>query len=227
MNNGGIIVFGATRGTGFEAVKILRAKGEAVTALVRPASDQAVLDELGVTVVRGDVMDAGAVTAAFATGKFRAAIVSLAGRRGERPRPDLIGAQHVTDAARSANVHVLMISGIGAGDSRGAVAPKVLEVLGEVLAIKGQAEAYLLKSGVAATVLRPGGMTNDPASGTAIKTEDHAIMGVINRADLAQLTVDCIDDPATIGRVYHTVDPKITWKAPLERGEDLPTKGAD
>jgi len=49
-------------------------------------------------------------------------------------------------------------------------------------------------------------------------------MGVIHRADLAQLTVDCIDDDATIGRIYHTVDPEITWQAPLQRGEELGDK---
>ena len=49
-------------------------------------------------------------------------------------------------------------------------------------------------------------------------------MGVINRADLAQLTVSCIDDDTTIGMIYHTIDPEITWQAPLQRGEDLPAR---
>ncbi len=82
-----------------------------------------------------------------------------------------------------------------------------------------------MQSGLDATILRPGGLASDPASGTAIKTEDHSVMGVINRGDLARLTVDCIDDDATIGRIYHTVDPEITWQAPLQRGEDLPSGG--
>jgi uncharacterized protein YbjT (DUF2867 family) len=219
--SGGILIFGATRGTGLEAAKILRARGEAVTAMVRPGSEHAELDALGVTIFSGDVLDAASVRAAFAAGDFRAAIVSLARKRGEPgPRPDGAGANNISDAA--GETHVLMISGIGAGDSQSAVNPKVLEVLGEVMAIKAKAEDYLLGSGVPATVLRPGGMTHDAASGTAIKTEDHGVMGVINRADLAQLTVDCIDDPQTFGKIYHTIDPEITWKAPLERGEDLP-----
>lgn len=217
---GDVIIFGATRGTGFEVAKILRERGEAVTALVRPGSDRETLEALGVTIFSGDVMDADSVAEAFASGEYRAAIVSLAGKRGERPRPDGDGARNVIDAA--GRTHVLMISGIGAGDSKSAVAPKVLEVLGEVLGLKGEVEDHLMQSGVPATVLRPGGMTNDPASGTAIKTEDHSVMGVINRADLASLAVDCIDDPETVGKIYHAIDPGITWKAPLERGEDLP-----
>jgi hypothetical protein len=47
-------------------------------------------------------------------------------------------------------------------------------------------------------------------------------MGVIGRADLAQLVVDCLDDPGSIGRVYHAIDPAITRAAPLQRGEALP-----
>ena len=83
-------------------------------------------------------------------------------------------------------------------------------------------ENYLMASGLDYTILRPGGMTHDPASGTAIRTEDRRVMGVINRADLARLVVDCLDDPLSIGKVFHTVDPAIRREAPLQRGEDLP-----
>ena len=94
-----------------------------------------------------------------------------------------------------------MITAIGCGDSRPVVSPTVIEVLGEILAAKTEAEDHLMASGLDATILRPGGMTSDPASGTAIMSDDHSLMGVINRADLAALTVDCIDDDATIGKI--------------------------
>jgi len=223
-NDGGVLIFGGTGGTGLEIARILAGRGDAVTVVARPTSDRSGLDGLDVTVVTGDVLDVDSVDAAFAAGRFRAVINTVGGRRGE-PRPDVIGGQHIADAALRAGVaRALLVTAIGAGDSRSAVAPKVIEVLGEVLAAKAEAEDYLMQSGLDATILRPGGMTSDPASGTAIKSEDHTLMGVIHRADLAQLTVDCIDDDATIGRIYHTVDPEITWQAPLQRGEDLGDK---
>ena len=80
-----------------------------------------------------------------------------------------------------------------------------------------------MAAGVDYTILRPGGMTSDPASGTAVKTTDRMTMGVINRADLGRIVADCIDDPGTVGEIYHTVDPEITWQAPLQRGEDSPS----
>ena len=218
----GVLVFGGSRGTGLEVCRLLAARGEAVTACVRPTTDSAGLAALGATILHGNVLDAASVAAAFAAGPFRAVIDTVGGRRGE-PRPDNDGTRNLVDAARAAGVRrFLFVTAIGCGDSRGAVGPRVLEFLGPVLAEKTLGEDYLRASGLDWTILRPGGMTHDPASGTAIRTEDRMAMGVISRADLARLVVDCLDDPATIGRIYHTIDPAIREPAPLQRGEALP-----
>jgi uncharacterized protein YbjT (DUF2867 family) len=223
----GILLFGGTRGTGLGVAKILRGRGEQVTAVVRPASDASDLEALGAEIFRGDALDAEAVSEAFRSRQYRAVINSLGGQRGQRPRPDFEGSKNIVDAALNAGVpRALMVTAIGAGDSVGAVAPKVREVLGEVLELKTQAEDYLIESGLDYTILRPGGMTSDPASGTGIRTPDHAVMGVITRADLARLVVECLDDDTTIKQIYHTVDPEIKWQPPLQRGEDLPTRTA-
>lgn len=216
---GSVIIFGGTRGTGFQVARLLRKRGDAVTVLVRESSNASELEAIGATIVRGNALDRTAVDAAFASGKFRAAVNTLGGKRGELPRPDIEGTRQISTGAQRAGVNrVLMVTAIGAGDSKSAVAPYVLEVLGEVLEMKTQAEIILQDSGLDYTILRPGGMTNNPASGTAIKTEDHNCMGVINREDLAALVVECIDDDAASGKIYHTIDPGITREAPLQRG---------
>lgn len=218
---GHVLIFGGTRGTGFETARLLRERSKPVTVLVRIGSDASALEALGATVVRGNALDGKDVDAAFASGQFTAAVNTLGGKRGELPRPDIEGTKQITAGAKRAGVmRNIMVTAIGAGDSQAAVAPKVLEVLGEVLNMKTEAENILQESGLDYTILRPGGMTNDPASGTAIKTDDHNRMGVINRADLAALVVDCLSDDATIAKIYHTVDPEITWDAPLQRGDD-------
>ena len=220
-----VLLFGATRATGFEVARILAGRGESVTAVVRPGSEDAPLRELGVNVLAGDVMDPASVQAAFAAGTFRAVISTVGGRRGEQPRPDLDGIRHVIEAARSAGVsRMLMVTMIGAGDSATAVAPKVHEMLGEAIAAKSAAEELLVSSGLDYTILRPGGMSSDPATGTAILSDDHQRMGVITRADLAALLVRCLDDPASIGCTWHAVDPEIRWTPPLQRGEGLTGK---
>jgi nucleoside-diphosphate-sugar epimerase len=218
----GVLIVGASRGTGLEVARLLERRGEAVTAFVRPTTDMAGLLQLRVRLFRGDVLDPQSVQGAFASGSFRAVIDTVGGKRGE-PRPDYHGTRNLVDAARAAGVpRFILVTAIGAGDSRGAVGPKVLEFLGAVLEEKTLGENYLMASGLDYTILRPGGMTHDPASGTAVRTEDRRVMGVINRADLARLVVDCLDDPLSIGKVFHAVDPAIKREAPLQRGEDLP-----
>lgn len=218
----GVLIVGASRGTGLEVARLLERRGEAVTALVRPTADMAGLLQLRVKLFRGDVLDPRSVQGALASGHFRAVIDTVGGKRGE-PRPDYHGTRNLVDAAREAGVRrFILVTAIGAGDSRGAVGPRVLEFLGAVLEEKTLGENYLMGSGLGYTILRPGGMTHDPASGTAIRTEDRSAMGMINRADLARLIVDCLDDPLSIGKVFHTVDPAIQREAPLQRGEGLP-----
>ena len=224
----GVLIFGASRETGLEVARILTARGEAVAAFVRPASDIAELKSLKLQqIVYGDVLDGVAVGKAFAAGRFRAVVCTIGAQRGQVPRPDFEGVKVIVDSIRKLTTSVprlLLVTVIGAGDSRDAVAPKVLEVLGEVIRLKTLAEEYVVASGVKYTILRPGGMTSEPASGTGIRTEDHKSMGVISRADLARLIVECLDDESTNGRIYHTVDPEIKWQAPLQRGEDLPKR---
>ena len=124
-----VLIFGATRGTGLEAARILTGRGGAVAAVVRPQSDATELKGLGVEVIPGDAMDAESVDGAFAKGDFRSIIISLGGKRGE-PRPDVIGAKHIVDAACGHGVaRVLMVTAIGCGDSKPAVSPTVIEVL--------------------------------------------------------------------------------------------------
>jgi nucleoside-diphosphate-sugar epimerase len=218
----GVLVFGGSRGTGLAVCRWLAARGEAVTACVRPGSDATALAALGVRLVRGDVLDAASVAAAFAVGPVRAVINTVGGRRGE-PRPDHLGTRILVAAAQAAGVRrCILVTAIGCGDSRAAVGPRVIEFLGPVLAEKTLGEDCLMASSLDWTILRPGGMNDDPASGTAILTGDRLAMGVIGRADLAQLVVDCLDDPGSIGRVYHAIDPAITRAAPLQRGEALP-----
>ncbi len=67
----GILLFGATRGTGLAAAGLLAERGEPITAFVRPDSDMESLTALGANLVVGNVLDAPSVEVAFASGTFR------------------------------------------------------------------------------------------------------------------------------------------------------------
>jgi hypothetical protein len=65
-------------------------------------------------------------------------------------------------------------------------------------------------------------MNSDPPSGAAIKTVDHTAMGIISRADMGALLVDCLDEADTICQTYHANDPNNKELPPLQSGDDLP-----
>ncbi len=191
----------------------------------RASTDAAALAETGATIIKGSPLDQSDIDAAFAADKFDAVICTLGQRRGEPPpRADLEGVKLIVDAAKTLGVErLLMITMIGAGDSISVVSDKVIEFLGVPIKAKTEAEDYLRASGLAWTILRPGGLNEAPESGTG-ELREECIMGVITTAELARLTLNCLDDTSSIGKVYHTIDPAIKEQAPLQRGENLPPK---
>lgn len=214
----GILVFGASQRTGLEVARILTGRNEPVTAFVRSASDRENLEKLGVDFVVGDVLDAESVDMAFASGQYRAVINTIGGQRGQ-PRPDFEGTRNIVEAARRHGVdRIVMVTMVGAGDSADVLSEHARKFLGPIAELKTQAENFLMDSGLDATILRPGGMLSEPATGTAIKTGDHSVMGMIHRADLAALVVESLDDDETIGKIFHAVDPEIREAPPLQRG---------
>jgi uncharacterized protein YbjT (DUF2867 family) len=220
--DGGVLVFGGTRATGLEVVKTLKAKGDQVTVFVRPSSDVAALTKLGVKTVTGDALNLEDVKKAAASGKFRAIVSSLGGKRGE-PRPDFEGTKNIVDAAKAAGItRVVLVTAIGTGDSIKAVSEQTLKVLGPVYAEKVKGEDYLKASGLTYTIIRPGGLLNLPATGDGMLTEDITVGGDITRADLGALTASAIDDATTFNKVYSAVDKTMIAAAPMVPRQGMP-----
>ena len=205
--DGGVLVFGGTRATGLEIVKLLADRGETVTVFVRETSDRSQLVPLGVAFAVGDALDAQSVKEAFGQANFRAVISSLGSRRGDSPVDD-VGTINVTDAAKAAGVdRILMVSSLGAGESRDLLPFYVKWILGAGLDRKTTAENHIRASGLDYTIIRPGGLQDAPATGTGILIEEGQPIKVksIPRAEVARLLVKAFDDPASVGKVYHTV----------------------
>jgi nucleoside-diphosphate-sugar epimerase len=221
-----VLLFGGTGRTGLEIARQLTARGDAVTAMARPAADCIALEASGAGIIKGNPLDESDVTNAFASGRFDAVISTLGHRRGEpEPRADVAGIAMIIAAAKEAQVsRMLMVTMIGSGDSIGVVSEQVIKFLGKAIEAKTAAEAMLESSGLDYTILRPGGLNGGPNAGTGIRTADHNVMGVIAAGDLARLVIECLDDDDSIGKIYHTIDPTIEEQAPLQRGESWPSK---
>ena len=51
------------------------------------------------------------------------------------------------------------------------------------------------------TIIRPGGLKSEPATGSGILTEDRSICGAINREDVAELVVKALFSDKSDGKV--------------------------
>ncbi len=203
--DGPVLVFGGTSGCGLETVKLLRQRDVPVTVFVRPTSNRAPLEPLGVSFVVGDALNGEDVTAAFQAGDFVAVVSSLGGRRGE-PRPDFVGNRNITDAAKAAGVaRVIQVSAIGAGERSRPEPPADAGFMRKIMYEKTRGEDYLIASGLDYTLIRPGGLRNGPATGNGMMAEEY-LEGSINRADVGMLIVQALEDDATIGKAYSVID---------------------
>jgi len=203
-----VLVFGGTRGVGLETVRELRQRGEAVTVMVRETSDLTALNAIdGVSTTVGDALVMEDVTAAFASGEFEAVVSTLGGTPESGIEVDSIGNIHAIDGAKGVGAdRFILITSIGAGDSRAAAPSGMLRVLGPVLVEKEKAERHLIDSGLTWTIMRPGVLKDNPATGRGILTQDTTALGMINRAELARVIVDAIGNEETFGRIYTAIE---------------------
>jgi uncharacterized protein YbjT (DUF2867 family) len=80
--------------------------------------------------------------------------------------------------------------------------------------LKSQAEDHLRASSLDYTIIRPGGLGDVKATGTAVLADDPRAFSYISRTDLADLVVQALGDPTTIGKTYNAYDPsrRTMWK---------------
>jgi len=101
------------------------------------------------------------------------------------------------------------VTSIGCGDSKGAISEKAYDVLKDALVAKEKVENQLqkfYKFTTDYTIIRPGGLSSDEATGKAELTDDVAKSGMIRRGDVAALVVEALDDASTIKKIYSALD---------------------
>lgn len=109
----------------------------------------------------------------------------------------------LADAAEAAGVRRhLQVSGMGLDRADD---PGMDEVFAAYLRAKDAADRDLMaREGLDWTVLRPGGLTDDPGTGRVALAE-HLERGSVPRDDVATVLMGLLDRPHTAGRVYELV----------------------
>lgn len=82
--------------------------------------------------------------------------------------------------------------------------PDVDEVFAVYLRAKAAADEYLMGTDLDWTIVRPGLLTDDPATGK-VNLGEHVGGGVVTRDDVAAVLAAVLDHPETAGRVYELV----------------------
>jgi uncharacterized protein YbjT (DUF2867 family) len=205
-----VLVIGASRGIGLEAVRALLAAGYNVRALARSASKIAI-DDPRLEKIDGDALDRGTVERVL-TG-VDAVVQSL----GVAFSADALlkgttlfssATRVLVDAMRGKGVKRLVaVTGLGAGDSRGhggflydaVLFPLLLK---RVYDDKDVAEQMIKASALDWTIVRPGLLTSGTARGgykVLVEPRDWR-GGFITRADVADFLARQVADRALIGK---------------------------
>ncbi|ALF53394.1 oxidoreductase [Nostoc piscinale CENA21] len=203
-----IFLAGASRGVGREIANCLTAQQLKVKALLRTETAAAELQAIGVKTVLGDAMNVGDVEAAMLTNEpIHTVISTIGGLPTDTEKPDYLANKNLIDAAIKAKVQkFILVTSIGTGNSVGALSPQALAALQSVLVEKDKAEQYLIASGLTYTIIRPGGLKTEPATGNGVLTEDTRIVGSIHRTDVAQLVCRCLNSDRTNNKILSAVD---------------------
>lgn len=187
---------------------ILVERGNAVFGLIRDPSQEDDLHAVGVEPVicdiegDDDVAEAvsGAEAVVFAAG-------AGPGSGAERKwTVDYGGAVKLIDAARAEGIdRYVMVSAMGAAEPR----PEGGDVFGEYLRAKAKADSALVASGLAYTIVRPGGLTDEPPTGL-VQIGERLERGEIPRADVAEVLAVVLGADNTIGRTFDVVSGEVS-----------------
>ena len=201
-----VFLAGASRGVGLEIAK--RLVGRSMPPIVLLRQPQPELEALlGVQVRQGDAMNPDQVADAMVGSSIETVISTIGGISAEGVRSDFVGNRNLIDAALNVGAkHFILVTSIGTGDSAIALPDSALQALGAVLKEKNLAEEHLRNSGLTYTIVRPGGLKSEPATGNGVLTADPSIGGIIHRADVAELIGQCVNNPKSYNQTLGAVD---------------------
>lgn len=193
-----IIIIGGHGKVALPLARILTDRGDEVSSVFRNPDHSADVAATGATPVVADIEQLGTDALAGLLAGHDAVVFSAGAGGGNPARTyavDRDAATRVIDAAGQAGVRrFVMVSYFGAGPNHGVPQDDPFFAYAEA---KAAADAHLRASELAWTVLGPGRLTLEPATGRIAVNE---AKGDVSRADVALVAAAALADDSTIGR---------------------------
>lgn len=197
-----VLIVGANGTTGKMIVDKVNANRDYdAIAMVRKEDEQKQFEDQGIKTVLADLEED--VTEAV---KGMDKVIFAAGSGGDTSEEKTIlvdqeGAKKIVDAAKKAGVKKLvMLSSIKADE------PESNPDMANYLKAKGKADQHLRDSGLNYTIVRPGPLTNDKATGKIKMAEKLDEMGKITREDVATVLTLALDDNKVANKTFEMVN---------------------
>jgi uncharacterized protein YbjT (DUF2867 family) len=183
-------------------ISLLVAGGDAVTGLIRNPDHAADVSRGGASPVVCDLERASVQEVAGAIEGADAAVFAAGAGPGSgaarKLTMDRDGAIKLLDAASAAGVQrYAIVSSVGAEDP-----PPGDDVFSVYLRAKAEADAAVQASDRDWTVLRPGGLTDDPGTGQ-VRLDSAPFRGRVPRDDVAAVLARLLPDPRASHRILY------------------------
>ena len=200
-----VAVIGGHGKIALRLLRLLSERGDRARGLIRNPDHVADVEATGATAVGADIENIDADALARAIAGVDALVFAAGAGAGSGPARkhtvDYGGAVKLIEAARMNDIgRYLIVSAIGADHPE-----NWSDEMRPYYEAKAQADAELMESGLEYTVVRPGGLTDDPGTGKIDAAADLGRYDRIPRDDVAATLLGCLDEPATIRKTFDLV----------------------
>jgi uncharacterized protein YbjT (DUF2867 family) len=194
-----VVIVGGHGKIGMRLAKLLADRGDSPRGIIRKTEQAVDLEGIGAEPIVLDIENVDDISDALAGAD---AVVFAAGAGpGSGPARkrtvDYGGAVKLADAAKAQDIsRYVMVSSIGS--NRPETWSDQMRPYQEA---KSEADKYLVESGLEYTILRPGGLTDDPGTGKVLLGE-RLEYGKVTRDDVAAVIAGCLTADNSIGKAF-------------------------
>jgi len=194
-----VVIVGGHGKIGMRLEKILAERGDSPRGIIRKTEQADDLEKIGAEPI---VLDIENVEIDDAVAGSEAVVFAAGAGSGSGPARKLTvdygGAVALAEAALSHGIkRYLMVSAMGANHPE-----RWTDEMKPYYEAKADADKFVMESGLDYTIVRPGGLTDDPGTGKVDIAEDLGRSGSVTRDDVALVLAEVLRADNTIGKAF-------------------------